>query len=271
MHDPTRPPATRARGRRNPGGPSRCRRAFAAGALAALVLCAGCGSGAGGRFVALTSEAAFEEEVLRAQQPVLFEFHRAGCMACASIGPTLARVSEEFADRARFVKVERSRAGNLRYRYAVGAYPTVILFLGGRQRARWVAEPSGRAYREALDAALREGADRPGDGGSPPRLKRLWFAVDDDQRGVAPVLVELADEPVELRAANGQGRQRLAASLDVGEGLVAPRLAVPSSNPPAHLHARRASGDTSAVPVAAPVDSPACRQTGAAASELPER
>ena len=125
---------------------------LAAGLLAAV--CAGCAE-PGGKFVAATSAAEFDQMVSKARQPVLVAFYRNGCPACMMIGTTLTSLSEEYDGKAVFVKVERSVADVRRSFYVTG-YPTVVLLLDGKEYARWLAEDSKDVYRQTIDRALAE-------------------------------------------------------------------------------------------------------------------
>ena len=124
-------------------------------ALAILVCGSGCSAGASGRFLAVESEQQFDQKVLEDDRPVLVEFYRNGCVRCVMLAGTLSGLSKEYGDRVGFYKVERTGGTLLRYRYGVGSYPTVILFLNGEPKANWVNEGSKAAYREGLDAALK--------------------------------------------------------------------------------------------------------------------
>ena len=146
--------------------------------LAGLVLVAcgaGCQAGASGEFVDVATEAQFDQTVLEDDRPVLVEFYRDRCMRCMMLAGTLSDLSREYGDRVGFYKVERTSGTLLRYRYGVGSYPSVILFVKGRERARWVAEGSKAVYRQAIEAALAELAGEPvderserGDAGAQP-------------------------------------------------------------------------------------------------------
>ena len=125
-------------------------------ALAILVCGSGCSAGASGRFLAVESEQQFDQKVLEDDRPVLVEFYRNGCVRCVMLAGTLSGLSKEYGDRVGFYKVERTGGTLLRYRYGVGSYPTVILFVGGQERARWVAEGSKAVYRHAIEAAFVE-------------------------------------------------------------------------------------------------------------------
>ena len=50
------------------------------------------------------------------------------------------------------------QSNELKQKYDISAFPTVILFVNGRVRQRWVLDYNLDHYRQALDAVLAEGA-----------------------------------------------------------------------------------------------------------------
>ena len=129
--------------------------------VSALCLAPGCGE-PGGKFQAATTAGQFDQALADPGQPVLLEFYKFGCPACMLLAPTLAELSAEYAGRAAFVKVERSQVADRRRQYGIRGYPTVLLFVRGQERARWVNQGSKDVYRKALDAALVELSSQPG-------------------------------------------------------------------------------------------------------------
>jgi len=120
--------------------------------LAATAVCAGC-SGAGGRFIDVTTKEQFQTMVLESPRPVLVEFYRGGCMGCAMANPKLESISETYSDRARFVTVSREVRA-VRQKYAISYYPTVIVFRGGRPTGRAEGPKSRDEYVKMINNAL---------------------------------------------------------------------------------------------------------------------
>lgn len=122
-----------------------------------LVWAHGCGSSP--HVTAIETKDAFAEQVIASPRPVLVKFYKTFCPACGQFAPVYGDLSAEYEGRAEFYEVERNASSELRYRYGIGAYPTVILFLDGSERARWVNEHDRDIYRKAIDAALAESGD----------------------------------------------------------------------------------------------------------------
>jgi thioredoxin 1 len=128
------------------------------GFAALAFLAGGCG---GGKFVALNSSTGFQRQVLQAEKPVMVQFHKGGCLWCAMLGPTLDRLADDYQGRVVFAEYELMNwlggvtNWELRTKYDIHWYPTVVLFVNGREKQRWVAQYDVGSYRRALDEVLR--------------------------------------------------------------------------------------------------------------------
>lgn len=84
----------------------------------------------------LSGEAGFEADVLDAPGAVLVDFFASWCGPCKSLAPILEDVAGELAGSLRIVKIDADENGELARRYNVRGLPTMILFVGGVERAR---------------------------------------------------------------------------------------------------------------------------------------
>jgi thioredoxin 1 len=120
--------------------------------------------GAGGcgpsKFKQLSTQAEFEEYVLKADRPVLVDFFKGGCASCLFLDPCMDQLSEEYKDRVAFYKFEGMRFWlevpciEIIKRYRIGLYPTVLLFVDGKEKKRWAVNYGSDAYRRVLDEVL---------------------------------------------------------------------------------------------------------------------
>ncbi len=122
------------------------------GGLAAQLL-PGLAGGYGPDVGQITTPEQFRSDVLEADVPVLVDFYKNGCPPCARLAPTLEALADEYAGKARIVKVDVGARPSLATEYGVKYTPTVVLFIDG-QPARWVvgAKPAGH-YRALLGEA----------------------------------------------------------------------------------------------------------------------
>jgi len=129
---------------------SRC--AMVTTLLAAAVFAGGCGS-PGGTFVAL-NDAPDLESHFAGEKPVVVSFYLPMCPACGMASFTLTRLSNEYADRVDFVKLNGYDASQACMDYDVSVFPTVVLFQKGRPTHRWINEQNISTYRDVLDPVL---------------------------------------------------------------------------------------------------------------------
>ena len=85
-----------------------------------------------------TTDARFTFDVLRADTPVLVDFHADWCRACQLLDPVLDDLAERWGDRIRIVKVDIEANPHVADRYGVKAIPTLLLLDTGEERDRMV-------------------------------------------------------------------------------------------------------------------------------------
>ena len=78
-------------------------------------------------------QAQFEQEVLAAAEPVVLDFFSTECPPCEALAPKFEAVAEQFAGRARFLKVFRQGNRELAKQLGVSGSPTLIFFKGGKE------------------------------------------------------------------------------------------------------------------------------------------
>lgn len=94
----------------------------------------------------------FEQEVLAAGAPVVLDFFSTECPPCEALAPKFEAVAEQFAGKARFLKVFRQGNRELATKLGVTGSPTLIFFKGGQETA---ARMTGEDIkRTALKAAV---------------------------------------------------------------------------------------------------------------------
>ena len=100
--------------------------------------------------------AQYEERVLGAETPVVLDFFSTECPPCEALAPKFEAVAEQFAGRARFLKVFRQGNRELATQLGVTGSPTRVFFKGGREvGARMTGEDIKRsALKSAVEALL---------------------------------------------------------------------------------------------------------------------
>lgn len=75
----------------------------------------------------------FENEVLGAAVPVVLDFYSTECPPCEALAPKFESVAEQFAGRARFIKIFRQGNRDLATKLGVTGSPTLVFFKGGKE------------------------------------------------------------------------------------------------------------------------------------------
>lgn len=101
----------------------------------------------------------FQQRVLAASQlrPVLVDLWAEWCSPCIVIAPLLEQVVTGFKGSVALAKVEVDAGENMKLAgsYSVRGFPTVILFQGGEERARF----SGAQSIQYIKAFIEQNAD----------------------------------------------------------------------------------------------------------------
>ena len=94
-----------------------------------------------------TSDAAFEQDVLRAEGPVIVDFWAPWCKPCKAIEPILEALAAEHG--LGLVRLDIDEHLGVPSRYGVLSLPTVILFEDGEPRSTVIgARPRSHFERE---------------------------------------------------------------------------------------------------------------------------
>lgn len=121
-----------------------------------MVLAAAAGGCTGPDFTEITG-AEFDQQVLRADRPVMVDFYKEGCPTCGLVEGTMNQLKKEYGDRVKFVRfltmtgLFQAPSPEIKDRYDIRFFPTVILFAGGQERYRWSLDYSINDYRKGLD------------------------------------------------------------------------------------------------------------------------
>jgi thioredoxin len=74
----------------------------------------------------------FQEEVVKSSQPVVVDFYADWCGPCKIIEPVIHKLSEEYAGRVKFVKVDTDANQELAMQFGIMSIPTVMFFAKGK-------------------------------------------------------------------------------------------------------------------------------------------
>jgi len=106
--------------------------------------------------IAHTSDAAFENDVLKASTPVLVDFWAEWCGPCKAIAPILEELAPLYEGKIRIAKLNVDENGATAAKFNIRSIPTLLLFNKGELIASKVGAVSKSHLRAFLDGQLRE-------------------------------------------------------------------------------------------------------------------
>lgn len=78
------------------------------------------------------SDATFEQEVLKSEQPVLVDFWAVWCGPCKAIAPIVDGVAKNYAGKLKVAKVDVDQNAATPSRYGIRGIPALLFFKGGK-------------------------------------------------------------------------------------------------------------------------------------------
>jgi thioredoxin 1 len=99
--------------------------------------------------VSEVDDQAFEEQILKANKPVLVDFWADWCVPCHMVSPAVEEIGRDKAQVLQVAKMNVDDNPDTARRYGVMSIPTLILFVQGEERARVIgAKPKDTILRE---------------------------------------------------------------------------------------------------------------------------
>ena len=100
------------------------------------------------------NDAAFDQDVLRSEVPVLVDFWAEWCGPCRQMAPTIDTLAAEYAGKAKVGKLDVDSNGNTAMRYNIRGIPTLLVFKGGQVVAQKVGAVGKSDVQELLNSHL---------------------------------------------------------------------------------------------------------------------
>ena len=100
------------------------------------------------------TDGSFEEDVLRAEDPVLVDYWAEWCGPCKAIAPVLGEIAEEYAGRLKIAKLNIDENPSTPPKYGIRGIPTLMLFKDGNVEATKVGALSKSQLAAFLDSNI---------------------------------------------------------------------------------------------------------------------
>lgn len=98
----------------------------------------------------------FEEEVVKADQPVLVDFWAEWCGPCRMIAPVVKELADEYDGKAKIGKVNVDENSDVSMKYGIRSIPTLLIFKGGEVVDQIVGAVPKPAIKSKLEAQMAE-------------------------------------------------------------------------------------------------------------------
>lgn len=150
---------------------SRARQAMLAG-VGCLLLSLTCGCATSG-VPQVKDLAELDKMVATSQKPLVMDFYKEGCAHCNAFETTLRGLGRDYSGKittAKFLLMKANgecTAPAFAEKHDIALYPTVIIYVNGKESKRFIQNYTYSDYSVAIDEILRQPTTRPeaGSGG----------------------------------------------------------------------------------------------------------
>lgn len=100
------------------------------------------------------SDSSFEEDVIKADGPVVVDFWAEWCGPCKALSPLVDELSEEMGDKVKVLKMNIDENPNTPTQYGVRGIPTLMVFKEGQVAETKVGGMSKQQLTEWVESVV---------------------------------------------------------------------------------------------------------------------
>ena len=101
-----------------------------------------------------TTDATFDQDVLKASEPVVVDFWAEWCGPCRMIAPALEEISGSLNGKVKIVKLNVDENPHTASKYGVMSIPTLMLFKNGEMASRQVGAAPKQKLEQWITGAM---------------------------------------------------------------------------------------------------------------------
>ena len=100
------------------------------------------------------TDATFESDVLKNELPTLVDFWAPWCGPCRMVAPIVGELSEEYAGKVNFVKMNTDENPQVPTKFGIRSIPSLLIFKGGELQGTIVGFRPKSDLKKRIDEAL---------------------------------------------------------------------------------------------------------------------
>ena len=101
-----------------------------------------------------TTDATFEQDVLKASGPVVVDFWAEWCGPCRMIAPALEEIAGSLGDKVKIVKLNVDESPATATKYGIQSIPTLMIFKNGQMASRQIGAAPKQKLEQWITAAM---------------------------------------------------------------------------------------------------------------------
>jgi len=100
------------------------------------------------------TDATFDGDALKSELPVLVDFWAPWCGPCRMVAPVVAELSEEYAGKMSFYKMNTDENPAVPTKYGIRSIPSLLIFKGGELKGTIVGFRPKSDLKKRIEEAL---------------------------------------------------------------------------------------------------------------------